>query len=204
MKLTTMLGAVFTLTLITAVFGLTACRSNLAHQMDNATENRKVMRYTAATCEVPQTGQNQSYASGDDGHLSIGKVWPVPRFTDNGNGTITDRLTGLMWTKNANRANGKIDWEQALAKSTACNDGGHTDWRLPNRNELTSLIDLGQAQPALTKGHPFNDVQSDYYWTSTTPANSEDDAWAIHFFIGFVSHDDKGASHYLWCVRSIQ
>jgi hypothetical protein len=61
-----------------------------------------------------------------------------------------------MWTKNANQANGKVDWEEALAKSASCNDGGHTDWRLPNRNELTSLIDLDQAQPALTNGHPFN------------------------------------------------
>ncbi len=51
---------------------------------------------------VPKTGQTTSYATGDDGILQKGVVWPIPRFKDNNNGTVTDNLTGLIWLKNAN------------------------------------------------------------------------------------------------------
>jgi hypothetical protein len=151
---------------------------------------------------IPRTGQEISYANGDDGDLRFGTEWPAARFADNGDGTVTDRLTGLMWTKNADKGNGPIEWEEALLRSKNCADGAHKDWRLPNRKELESLLDLGQFQPALPANHPFLNAQSSYYWTSTTPANNEDHAWAVHFFIGSVMHDDKAGTHYLWFVRS--
>lgn len=50
---------------------------------------------------VPKTGQTQSYTAGDDGDLQKGVAWPTPRFAGNGNGTVTDKLTGLIWLKNA-------------------------------------------------------------------------------------------------------
>lgn len=153
---------------------------------------------------VPKTGQMRKYISSDDGDLRIGKPWPKPRYKENKNGTVTDRLSGLTWTRNADKANGVVDWEQAVSGATACADGGFTDWRLPNRNELESLVDLGRYHPALPEGHPFTGVQSSYYWTSTTPANNDDHAWVIHFYIGMMTHDDKGGSHYVWYVRGGQ
>ena len=51
---------------------------------------------------VPKTGQTISYGTRDDGDLQKGVAWPTPRFTDNNNGTVTDKLTGLIWMKNAN------------------------------------------------------------------------------------------------------
>ena len=188
-------------------FSLAACQTapghRLVRQTDQQSEIQSTLQQSApAPCPLPQTGQKRSYAPGDDGRLKAGKPWPLPRFVDNGDGTVSDGLTGLMWTKNADQTNGEIDWDEALARSTACDDGGHADWRLPNRNELASLIDLGQAQPALTQGHPFEKVQSDYYWTSTTPTNNEDHAWVIHFFRGFITQDDKGGTHHAWFVRN--
>jgi hypothetical protein len=50
---------------------------------------------------VPKTGQTSSWAAGDDGDLEKGVDWPSPRFVDNGNGTVTDNLTGLMWLQDA-------------------------------------------------------------------------------------------------------
>lgn len=50
---------------------------------------------------VPRTGQTRSYRKGDDGYYQYGSEWPEPRFTDHGDGTVTDNMTGLMWTKNA-------------------------------------------------------------------------------------------------------
>ena len=77
-----------------------------------------------------------------------GVAWPNPRFTDNGNGTVTDNLTGLIWLKNANCFGAK-DWAMALSDANTLNNGecGLTDgsvegdWRLPNVREMQSLID---------------------------------------------------------------
>jgi hypothetical protein len=153
---------------------------------------------------VPKTGQRVSHAAGDDGDLQKGAAWTAPRLIDNGDGTVTDNFSGLMWTQDADPAKGGREWEQALAGAAACKEGGYADWRLPNRRELESLMDLGRFNPALPADHPFNGVQSSYYWTSTTPANNEDHAWIIHFYIGFVSHDDKAGTHHVWYVRGGQ
>jgi hypothetical protein len=64
-------------------------------------------------CPIPQTGQEISDATGDDGDLQMGVPWPNPRFTDNGDGTVIDNLTGLMWAKNAN-IYGTRTWSEAL------------------------------------------------------------------------------------------
>ena len=73
---------------------------------------------TASGCDppapVPKTGQTISYEPGDDGYYQKGVAWPNPRFTDNGDGTVTDNLTGLIWLKNAN-CFGTRTWATALS-----------------------------------------------------------------------------------------
>jgi hypothetical protein len=142
----------------------------------------------------------------------MGVASPTPRFTDNGNGTVTDNLTGLIWMKNAN-AFGEKTWDQAVivAKNlktgddgTGLTDGSKAgDWRLPNLREFQSLIDYGRMNPALPDNHPFTGVQAWYYWTSTTYASDTTLAWDMGIGIsgqtqGFqkVNGDD-----YVWCVR---
>jgi len=140
--------------------------------------------------EVWQTGQKTTYATGDDGDLEKGVAWPSPRFMDHGNGTITDTLTGLMWTKNANLAGGTKTWQGALDYVKSINSGaglgGYHDWRLPNRKELFSLIDHSKWYPALPASHPFQNVQSYYYWSSTTDAYFTDYAWVVDMWYGGV------------------
>jgi hypothetical protein len=121
-----------------------------------------------APAQLWKTGQKTSYATGDDGDLERGVAWPDPRFTDQGDGTVTDNLTGLMWMKNANLAGGTKTWQGALDYVKTLSTGGHFDWRLPNRKELFSLIDRSRYDTALPVDHPFQNVQSDYYWSSTT------------------------------------
>jgi len=124
---------------------------------------------------VPQTGQTQSYASGDDGDLQLGVQWLDPRFTDNGDGTVTDHLTGLIWLKNAN-CFGLLNWSAALDVSNNLADGqcglidgsSPGDWHLPNVLEFFSLFDFGNESPPLPAEHPFNGVLEFYYWSSTT------------------------------------
>jgi hypothetical protein len=130
-------------------------------------------------------------------------------FTDNGNGTVTDNLTGLIWLKNAN-CYGLATHSQAL---TFCNtlfdlycglsDGSRQgDWRLPNINELRSLFDHGLAG-YLPAGHPFTGVMYSIYWSSTTLATEHREAWAVLLNIGYVGGGGKEVnSVYVWPVRS--
>lgn len=100
------------------------------------------------------------------------------RFTDNGDGTITDEASGLMWQQADNGDN--YDWEEALVYAEALNLGDHSDWRMPNAKELQSIVDYNRspqttASPAIdpvfsctpiidTDG---NEGQFGYYWTSS-------------------------------------
>jgi hypothetical protein len=157
---------------------------------------------------VPKTGQTTSYFTRDDGALQKGVAWPTPRFTDNGNGTVTDKFTGLIWMKNAQAFPLKT-WEEAISAANALADGSGGlsdgskagDWRLPNVRELQSLVDYGHNEPALPLNHPFNNVISSYYWSSTTGAFATTDAWNLHFSGGTVSSFAKTTKIYVWCVR---
>ncbi|KJU84636.1 protein containing DUF1566 [Candidatus Magnetobacterium bavaricum] len=123
------------------------------------------------------TGQTITYAAGDDGALQKGVTWPDPRFTDNGNNTVTDNLDGLIWIKDAGTptagscTGSSKTWQAALdyvACLNAANYLGYSDWRLPNRTEMRSMADYGRFVPSLPFSHPFTNVQSDYYWSSTS------------------------------------
>ena len=167
---------------------------------------------------VPVTGQTTSYATGDDGDYEFGVAWPNPRFTDNGNGTVTDNLTGLIWLKDAN-CFGPRTWAQALSDcnglaSDSCgltNGSNAGDWRLPNRNELNSLVDVRYDTPALcntagtgkwTNNDPFINVNYVYYyWSSTTNALSTFAAWNVYMYNGDVySGHLKSFGYYVWPV----
>lgn len=162
----------------------------------------------AAPAPVPKTGQTMSFAAGDDGALKRGVAWPTPRFTDNSNGTITDNLTGLIWLKNANCPNTLRTWQGALDFVVGINNGTNncgdtsnaSDWRLPNRNELTSLLDLGTV-PALPAGHPFTNFVASGYWSSTTSAFNSFGAWNVDFNFGFVDFNGKAGGFFVTAVR---
>jgi len=183
---------------------------------------------------VPKTGQTLCYSAdwpntqipcagtGQDGELQKGITWPVPRFTDKLNGTVVDNLTGLVWLKNANCPGGVRTRVQALDFANNFYDGyglplalldcGLSDgstagqWRLPNRFELESLLDLSQTDPTLPPGHPFINVQNDYYWTSSYNTYYVDlrVGWVVNMGIGTVwlrSWVLEEERSYIWLVR---
>ncbi len=92
-------------------------------------------------------------------------------FQDNGNGTITDRATGLMWSK-ADSGKG-MNWQGALAwvqQLNATNYLGHNDWRLPDAKELQSIADYSRI-PAISPIFQISKLPNreyPYFWTSTT------------------------------------
>jgi hypothetical protein len=160
---------------------------------------------------VAKTGQTSSWAAGDDGALEKGVTWPSPRFVDNGNGTVTDKLTGLMWLQDA-FCMLSANWATALTNiGTHLNSGQdfdcynytpgtYSDWRMPNRSELLSLMDLSQSGPALPSGHPFIAVVSFDYWTSTTCADDPTEAWQVDLGTGDTVNRGKSYGHLSWPV----
>ena len=133
------------------------------------------------------------------------------RFTDNGNGTVTDNLTGLIWLKQASCL-GTRTWGDAITQATLLDSGrcGLTDgsttssWRVPNRNELQSLIDYTRAGnlDKLPAGHPFTAVQPNWYWSSTlfTP-DPGFAAWAVDLGHGYVDRNSQSGTFYVWPVQ---
>jgi hypothetical protein len=170
----------------------------------------------AFPANIPKTGQTTSYAAGDDGDLEWGVAWPAPRFTNNGDGTITDNLTGLDWTQDASTPGpagcspgARKLWQASLDHIQCLNANnylGHADWRMPNKFELRSLVDYRNFNPALPAGHPFTSVNPAAYWTSTTIVSSTSrGAWSVNFFDG--SQPDTGVfkdiqTLWLWPTRT--
>ncbi|MBF0337943.1 MAG: DUF1566 domain-containing protein [Nitrospirae bacterium] len=167
-----------------------------------------------------KTGLKTSYAAGDDGELQIGEPWPSPRFVENSDSTVTDNLIGLIWAKDAgtpaigscNYDSTSRDWYGALKYIDCLNSVnylGHDDWRLPNRKELMSLYDQSVYEPALMAGHPFINVGSYAYWTSTTVGSDTSRAFTGNVGYGTSSSEALKAStltggvHTVWPVRSV-
>ena len=176
---------------------------------------------------LPESGQQYTFYAGDDGEETSGISWPTPRLVDNKDQTVTDRLTGLMWTKDANLmysrdpvfdttqwVDGAVPWAYALEYVQKLNDQaylGFTDWRLPNRHELTSLVDFSESFWALPERYPFINLIapnfSGYYWTSTTRADEPDQAWMLEFYSGLMGGGNKLAYEktrdlLVWPVRT--
>jgi hypothetical protein len=160
-------------------------------------------------------------------NLQAGKYHPGPaRFTDNGDGTVTDNTTGLIWLKNAN-CFGPITWYQAMTAVADLANGqcgltdgsSQGDWRLPERFELLTLLDERYESPALSneagtgqwmEGDPFSGVQSSPYWSATTYENYPDAAWLVLFSQGYMlyygneSYAGKTGTSFVWPVRGGQ
>ncbi|MCM2357560.1 MAG: DUF1566 domain-containing protein [Geobacteraceae bacterium] len=175
---------------------------------------------TAGTIQLPRTGQTTCYNSsggvipcvgtGQDGELRGGAAWPSPRFAVNGD-CVTDNLTGLVWARNGNLAE-PCTWQGALDWVAALNSGaglcGQHDWRLPNLNELESLVSAEQAHSdTWLNSSGFTNVQASNYWSSSTNAYPTSDAWIVNLWHGYVGNLNKSPGYsgpYVWPVRAGQ
>jgi hypothetical protein len=175
--------------------------------------NFTALRAGDARIDLPRSGQQLSYVSGDDASAAQGVAWPVARFIDNHDGTISDALTGLIWLQDAGCISA-INWANALqaanqlaAGSCGLSDGSTAgQWRMPNVGELESLVDVSHNNPALSAGQPFTNVLSSY-WSSTTYRGDTSVAWVIRFDDGRYINDGStnlktNAGHALWAVKS--
>lgn len=126
---------------------------------------------------LPKTSQTVVYKTNDDGTYQKGKPDAPPRFVDNGNGTITDNATGLMWVKDPSQLGGVwgtpgtpavMTWPDAIDNCEALDYAGHDDWRLPNINELASIVDCSRYNPHINPTFFPNTDKVNVYFSSTT------------------------------------
>jgi uncharacterized GH25 family protein len=112
-----------------------------------------------------------------------------------------------MWAKNANLPNVPKEWQEALDYCNNLTLGGYSDWRLPNVNELKSLINANEANSVTwLNAQGFFNVQAHDYWSSTTDAYSTDGAWVIYMWDGIVFSYNKSGYYgydYVWPVRHV-
>ena len=144
------------------------------------------------------------------------------RYTDNGDGTISDHQTGLMWMKCSygqtydggdTNGDGIIcegslafgNWQQAFAWAADSNanvDHGHSDWRLPNIKELGSIVDFGSAKPAINQSI-FPNTASGPYWSSTPSRANVLQTIFIGFQAGDYGPSDRISNLYIRLVRNL-
>jgi hypothetical protein len=119
-------------------------------------------------------------------------------YTDNGDRTVKDNYTGLIWQK-IQPAN-LMTWEEALTYAAGLSLAGKSGWRLPNVKELQSLNDVKLKMPSISKVF-FPNITSGNYWSSTTLVNAPIRAWDINIDYGIISYNDKTLKENVLCVR---
>ncbi len=193
----------------------------------------------------PATGQTVSYLAGDDGDLELGAAFNL---TNNGDGTISDTNSGLMWEVKDNAGglhdrDGQYTWTNSFDvfldqmnatcdgdESTPCTadadctgignelcgHAGYRDWRMPNRTELQTIVNLGASTPAVPS--EFDDSCSGScdvtscsctrstavakYWSSSTYVAGDTQAWYVDFGEGDTNFDGKFTTQFVRAVRA--
>ena len=124
---------------------------------------------------------------------------------DYGGGIVTiDNVTGLVWASYGDQTGcnfgNQTDWPSAIDWADALSFAEYSDWRMPNRTEINSIVNCGNYDPAINSMY-FPNTQSDEYWSSTTFKADTDNAWFVNFTDGNVSNAVKTDSYYVRPVR---
>jgi len=122
-------------------------------------------------------------------------------FTDNGDGTMTDNRTGLMWVKSPDST--QRMWQPAMDYCDTLDFAGKTDWRLPTIDELQGLMEgwTGVNPAAWLTSQGFSNVQADSYWSSTPRSGTTGTAWDVSMYYGSLGFNGMAAPYYVWAVR---
>jgi len=200
------------------------CKREPAHQLLatgqticwDSTGNVIACRDPRPVCRIATSG---CFHTGQDGDLQKGAALA---YVDNGDGTITDKNTGLMWEKLAQDGSihdfaATYNWDDSFAVKVATLNGGggfagHSDWRLPNRRELESIVTLQDSQPSVSPAFNMDCVagctvttcsctQSASYWSSSTFGFNPFRAWTVIFSFGDFSAPNKTFNNHVRAVR---
>jgi hypothetical protein len=123
----------------------------------------------------------------------------LENYTDNGDYTVTDNLTGLMWQQTV--PTGTYTWVQAVAYCPTLNLAGHSDWRLPSRIELVSIVDFGVTSGATINATYFPSTPASWFWSSSPLVGSSSYACSVSFNDGSADCSAVSSASYVRCVR---
>jgi hypothetical protein len=138
----------------------------------------------------------------DASHAKRSSISAVDRFVVRGR-VAQDRLTGALWSKDANPAEFPLTWESAHAYvAEMCERRAHgvVNWQLPSRDLLFSLISHQHINPSLVDGHPFTNLFSGYCWSADTCRRLPDQAWYVHLGGGRIHRGMKHGAYLVWPV----
>jgi hypothetical protein len=144
----------------------------------------------------------------------------LPEFVNNGDETVTDKFTGIVWMQKASED--KMTWEEAIQYCEDLQFASQKDWKLPSNKELTSLVDLRKQKPAIDTS-VFQDVDYKAYYWSRTPEtrdasrnlmsettvqpedlqinNANENAWAQSFMLGAAWRAPRRMLAFARCMR---
>ena len=121
-----------------------------------------------------------------------------PSYTDNGDGTVTDNGTALVWQQAMPTAT--YTQTAGLAYCAGLSLGGYTDWRLPSYVELLSIVDFSAYDPSIN-ATVFPGTPASFFWSSTPYAGASGGAWYVAFFDGNAISNVVSQTYYVRCVR---
>jgi len=131
-------------------------------------------------------------------------------YTNNGNGTVTDSATNLVWQQCSMGQNQdatcsgtatNATWQNAMDYCENLSLAGK-EWRLPSANELKTIVDKSKSAAPYIDTTYFPSTLSNYYWSSTTYLAATANAWVVYFANGNVPASSKAANYYVRCVSS--
>lgn len=141
---------------------------------------------------------------------SIPATTPAARFTIHKDGTVTHNSTGLVWMRCSlgQSWDGKtctgdalaLNWQKALQAASQHTFAGHSDWRLPNKNELASIVEERCAAPAIND-KIFPRTPGVFFWSSSPYAGLADGAWSVDFGYGSINASVKSGDLHVRLVR---
>ena len=202
--------------------GTLACTAGCGFDLTGCVANPQGLAFPASgqkTCWNSSGAVVACAGTGHDGDVQAGAILS---YVDNGDGTITDLNTGLMWEKNSfdgsiHNAGTGYTWNTATATRVATLNSstfaGYNDWRLPNVKELQSIIDYEKTSgpavnPAFNNGCALNCTVSTCsctiaggYWSSTSDERAPTDAWIVQFASGAVTNLGKSNGFSVRAVR---
>ena len=113
---------------------------------------------------------------------------------------VKDTTSNLEWQDN--EVGTEVTWEDTLERCESLELDGHSDWRVPNINELTSIVDKSKYSPAIRS--VFENTSSSNYWSASTGESYKYNAWGVYFSYGYMYSNLKGNNLYVRCVRDGQ
>ncbi len=119
-----------------------------------------------------------------------------------GGAAVRDNETGLVWDRSP--AVALRTWDDAIVHCSIREVGGRMGWHVPMKEQLASLVDKSNRDPALPTDHPFLNIWNVGYWSATTDTDTPWHVWRVLFATGWVNANAKVFSELVWCVRGGQ